>query len=132
MRLALLDTNVLVSVGIKPGSGPARIVTAALRGEIQLVVCPAIAAEYRAVMLYARFARDGFPPFWIEFLIDSALKLPDGIDWPHSLPDPDDAKFLSLAKQTGAWLVTGNLKHYPRDARDGVTILSPAEYAETL
>jgi uncharacterized repeat protein (TIGR03803 family) len=33
------------------------------------------------------------------------------------LPDQDDACFLSLAQTTGAWLVTGNLKHYPVQSR---------------
>jgi uncharacterized protein len=53
----------------------------------------------------------GFPPQWLEFLIESALRFPDGEPWPHALPDPDDARFLSLAYKTGAWLITGNLKH---------------------
>lgn len=132
MRLVLLDTNVLVSAAIKPESTPARLALAALRGEIQLVVCPSVAAEYRAVMHYARFARYGFPPLWLEFLIDAALKAPEPATWPHTLPDADDAKFLALAKATGAWLVTGNLKHYPRAQCDGVKVLTPAEYSLLL
>lgn len=132
MRLILLDTNVLVSAGIKPDSGPASIVTAALRDEIKLVACPSVVAEYRAVFRYARFARYGFPPLWLEFLIDSALKTPEPSTWPHTLPDPYDAKFLALAEATGAWLVTGNLKHYPPHLRGGVKVIPPAEYAAIL
>lgn len=48
------------------------------------------------------------------------------------LPDQDDACFLSLAKTTGAWLVTGNLKHYPVQSRGGVIVRTPAEYVAIL
>ena len=43
-------------------------------------------------------------------------------------PDPDDRKFLALAKATGAVLVTGNLAHVPAAIRAGVTVLAPAGY----
>jgi len=36
--------------------------------------------------------------------------------------------FLALAHVAGAWLVTGNLKHFPVSVRNGVTAISPAEY----
>jgi hypothetical protein len=32
----------------------------------------------------------------------------------------------------GAWLVTGNLKHFPETVRNGVTVLSPSEYLTRL
>lgn len=40
--------------------------------------------------------------------------------------------FLALAKASGAWLVTGNLKHFPEEARHGVTVAGPGEYLEHL
>ncbi len=33
-----------------------------------------------------------------------------------------------LAKISGAWLITGNGKHYPPVARNGVTAKSPTDY----
>lgn len=130
MRLVVLDTNVIVSAGIKPRSVPAHIVQSIIRkADIQIVVSPSIAAEYRRVSRYSKFTQYGFPPQWLEFLIESALRFPDGDPWPHLLPDPDDARFLSLAHNTGAWLITGNLKHFPITSRDGVTVHSPAKYA---
>ena len=53
-------------------------------------------------------------------------------DRPHDIPDPKDAVFLALAKAAVGWLVTGNLKHFPRAARHGVVVHSPAEYLERL
>jgi uncharacterized protein len=133
MRLVVLDTNVVVSAGIKRHSSSARIVEAAIRdATIQLAVSPTIAAEYRRVSRYSKFAQYYFPPRWLEFLIESALRFPDSVRWAHPLPDKDDGHFLALAHATGAWLVTGNLKHYPVESRDGVMVRTPAEYVEVL
>ncbi len=133
MRLAVLDTNVVVSAGIKPESAPAKLVMDwVLEGQVQVVTSPSIAAEYRDVVRRAKFLRYRFPPLWLEFMIEESLQLPDPGAWPHQLPDPKDAPFLAAARVAGAWLVTGNLKHFPRSARGGVSVLSPAEYLTRL
>jgi putative PIN family toxin of toxin-antitoxin system len=133
MRLVVLDTNVIVSAGIKPKGFPAQIVQSVIQdANIQIVVSPSIVAEYRRVSQYSKFAQYGFPPQWLEFLIESALRFPDGEPRPHPLPDLDDARFLSLALKTGAWLITGNLRHYPAESREGVTVRTPAAYVVIL
>jgi len=88
--------------------------------------------EYREVVRRTKFFRYGFPPIWLEFLIEESLRLPDAEAWPHSGPDPTDLPFLALARASGAWLVTGNLTHFPEPIRSGVTVLSPAEYLAHL
>ena len=129
MRLVVLDTNVIVSAGIKPGSAPAKIVMDwALEGRVQMVTSPWIIGEYREVVMREKFRRYGFPPQWLEFLIEESLHLPDPGPWRHSGPDPKDAPFLSLSHTAGAWLVTGNLKHFPESIREGVTVVSSSEY----
>lgn len=133
MRLVVLDTNVIVSAGIKPKGFPAQIVQSVIQeASIQIAVNPSIIAEYRRVFRYSKFTRYGFPPQWLEFLVETALRFSDGESWPHPLPDSDDARFLSLAHKTGAWLITGNLKHYPIESRKGVTVHTPAEYVAIL
>jgi len=133
MRLAVLDTNVIISAGLKSGGVPGTLIMDwVLEGQVQVVICPWIVEEYRQVARRRKFAAYGFPPLWLEFLIDESLCLPDPEVWPHSVPDPKDAPFLALAHATGAWLVTGNLKHFPEKARDGVTVLSPADYLAHL
>lgn len=47
-------------------------------------------------------------------------------------PGWKDGPFLGLARAAGAWLVSGNLKHFPRAGRQGVTVLSPAGYLAHL
>lgn len=133
MRLVVLDTNVVVSAGIRSDGAPAKLVVDwVLDGQVQIVTCPWIVEEYRQVVRRKKFAAYGFPPLWLEFLIEESLLLPDPPAWPHSMPDPKDAPFLALARAAGAWLVTGNLKHFPEKSRAGVTVLSPADYLEHL
>jgi predicted nucleic acid-binding protein len=133
MKLAVLDTNVIVAGGINPDGPPAKLVLDwVLRGQLAVVTGPWIVEEYRTVVRRGKFAAYGFPPLWLEPLIDATLHLPDPEPWPYSLPDPKDAVFLALASFSGAWLVTGNLKHFPEKSRRGVTVLSPAAYLAQL
>jgi uncharacterized protein len=133
MRFLILDTNIIVSAAIKPDSKPARIVLDwVLRGPVQIATCPSVAAEYRTVSAYPKFAGYGFPPQWLERLIQEGLQLPEPEQWTQPLPDATDGPFLALAHAAGAWLVTGNLKHFPEAARNGVTVVSPAEYLDRL
>jgi putative PIN family toxin of toxin-antitoxin system len=134
MRLIVLDTNVIVSAAINPAGVPAKIVAEhVLCGKIHIVASPKIAAEYRDVVRRAKFHRYGFPPpLWLEYLIEESMQLPEPAPWPYSCPDTKDTPFLALAHAAGAWLVTGNLKHFPDPERDGVTVVSPADYLAHL
>lgn len=128
-RLAVFDTNVIVSAGINRNGAPAQLVLDwVLEGQVQLVTCPAIVSEYRDVLYRPKFRRHSFPPIWLDILVQDSLALPDPPPWKHPLPDPDDAVFLALAAVSGATLVSGNLVHYPKPQRDRATVLSPAEY----
>jgi uncharacterized protein len=133
MRLVVLDTNVLVSAGMTSVGVPHRLVMNWVLGNrVHAVTCSGIVAEYRDVFARPKFARYSFPPLWLEHLINRSLQLPDPPAWPHTLPDPNDAPFLALAQASGAWLITGNLKHFPESARHGVSVLPPAEYLAHL
>jgi len=133
MRLIVLDTNVIVSAAINPLGPPAKIVAGfVLRGKVQIVTSPKIAAEYRKSVRRAKFHRYAFPPLWLEYLIDESMPLPDPGPWPYICPDPKDTTFSARAQAAGAWLVTGNLKHFPATIRDGATVISPADYLAHL
>lgn len=133
MRLAVLDTNVIVSAGINPDGAPMKLLEDwAFRSRIGIITSPSILDEYYDVVHRRKFAAYDFPPLWLEPLIEASLELPDPEPWPLALPDPKDAPFLALAHAAGAWLVTGNLKHFPERARRGVTVISPAEYLAHL
>jgi putative PIN family toxin of toxin-antitoxin system len=133
MKMAVLDTNVLVSAGVAPGGVSATFLYDwVLKGKVQAVTSPVVLAEYRELMQRPKFKCYGFPPHWLEFLIDESLFLPEPELWPHASPDPKDTPFLALAHAAGAWLVTGNLKHFPEAFRNGVTVISPADYLAHL
>lgn len=133
MRLAVFDTNVIVSAGLNRKGSPAQLVYDwVLAEKVSPVTCPSVITEYIEVTSRSKFARHNFPPDWLEYLIETSLELPDPLPWPHPLPDPKDEVFLSLAHAAGAWLVTGNLKHFPQAARRGVTVIAPVDYLEKL
>jgi putative PIN family toxin of toxin-antitoxin system len=133
MKLIVLDTNVIISARLSPGGAPATLVMEyVLTGRVQLATCPSVIQEYLEVAHRSKFARFQFPPPWLEELIEESLQSSDPEPWPLALPDRADAVFLALAHASGAWLVTGNLKHFPKSARCGVTVISPAEYLGDL
>jgi len=43
------------------------------------------------------------------------------------LPDPTDSKFLSCAQAADAIVVTGNLKHFPKERCRGIEIVNAAQ-----
>jgi len=133
MRLVVLDTNVIVSAAINPLGPPAKIVAGfVLRGTVRTVTSPKVAAEYREVVRRAKFHRYEFPPLWLEYLIEESMALSDPASWSYPCPDPKDTPFIALAHTAGAWLVTGNIRHFPEAARNGVTVVSPADYLAHL
>ena len=133
MRLIVLDTNVIVSAAIGSVGPPAKIfANLVLGGTVHAVTSPSIAAEYREVSRRAKFHRYGFPPLWLEYLIEESMRLPDIGLWPYVCPDPKDTPFIALAHAAGAWLVTGNLEHFPEAMRNGARVVSPADYLAHL
>lgn len=133
MRFVVLDTNVIVSASINSEGPPAKIIADWIFGErVHIVTCPCVVAEYREVVRRAKFHRYGFPPLWLEALIEGGMQIPELKPWPYTCPDPKDTPFLALAHAAGAWLVTGNLKHFPESVRNGVTVLSPGDYLAHL
>ena len=133
MKLVVLDTNVVVSAGITPDGAAAMLISDwVLKGQIQVITSPWIVEEYQEVAQRPRFRCYGFPPLWLDFLIEGSLRLPDSKFGPGPCPDPKDTQFLALAHASGAWLITGNLKHFPAPLRHGVTVLSPAKYLAHL
>ncbi len=124
----VIDTNVLVSGLLNAAGNPGRVVDGLLLGELVPVVDDRILAEYSEVLSRPAFAfdpanRDGV----LEFLRASAERV---VAPPLALvlPDPDDAPFLEVAYHANAVaLCTGNTRHYPPEARGGVTVLTPAE-----
>jgi len=125
----VLDTNVLVSAFLNPQSKPARIIRLVIQDEIQIIINEAILSEYHEVL-----AR---PVFKLNIRhVQTILKLirAKGIKAPalaksFQLPDSSDEPFVEAAIACHAdALVTGNLKHFPKEKCNGLQILLPAQF----
>jgi predicted nucleic acid-binding protein len=127
-RAVVLDTNILVSAALRPGSDIASIVERVLLRQAPIYVCFSIVAEYRDVLSRPRLRPTGLRPAWLPRLSQIAFLEPEPAPWPLQGPDADDLVFLALAKVTGAVLATGNQAHFPLEIRDDVKVMTPREY----
>ena len=114
---AVLDTNVLVSALLKPDSVPGLLLTEALTGDVVPVVSGDILSEYADVLERPKFGFDkrAVGVFLDDFGRRAVSVEPGTVE--DILPDPDDVVFYAVLmekrKEDDAYLITGNLKHYP-------------------
>lgn len=128
--IIVLDTNVLVSGLIAPGNPPGRVIDMLRAGEVTLAIDDRIFAEYSEVLsreFFRRYFSEQEKRLILDFIAHDSLRvLCAGVA--PGLPDPDDACFLEVAIGAGAPLLTGNLKHFPKEARAGAKVITPAEF----
>lgn len=130
MRI-VLDTNVLVSGLLSPFGPPGEIVRLVSDGSITLCLDARIIAEYEDVLARPRFGFDHDDVSALLDLIDAAGEMIAARPLPVRLPDVDDEPLLEVVIGASAdCLVTGNIAHFPHDARAGAVVLSPAEFME--
>ena len=126
----VIDTNVIVSALLQPLGPPARIFSWAIRGEIQLCISEAVYAEYEEVIRRPRLRR-------VEAVITGSLhsiRAASLVFRPaepvRACTDSDDNIFLECAQAAeAAYLVTGNLKHFPSVWLD-TQIVSPRHFLD--
>jgi putative PIN family toxin of toxin-antitoxin system len=110
----VLDTNVLISACLKPGGLEARVAAMAAAGEVEACVTDEILAEYRDVLGRDKFRawRDASETL-LSALKRRTVHVLGGAPIQAS-NDDDDNRFLECAAASGAaFLITGNLRHYP-------------------
>ncbi|MDR3281197.1 MAG: putative toxin-antitoxin system toxin component, PIN family [Synergistaceae bacterium] len=124
----VIDTNVLVSAILSPGGNPARVLASIFDGKIQLYYSGEIMAEYQEVLFRNKF---GFEEGRVSLILKTleefgrlkTLKASTVL-----LPDETDRVFYDAAKVADAFLVTGNLRHYPEEE----FIITPRELMEKM
>ena len=116
---AVIDTNVLVSAMIEWQSVPGSVLEFALSGMIVPLLNTAIVDEYREVLARPKF---GLTEDIIADIIASLEKSGFYVDAEETeidLPDPKDRIFYEVVmeerKEENAYLVTGNIKHFPNE-----------------
>lgn len=132
----VVDTNVLISGALSKHGKPRKVVDFIDASGI-ILSSQATFEEFET-----RIRRKKFDKYFVD-----PHERKEYIDWIYSLsypfveitkeiaecPDPDDDKFLELAVSGNAdYLITGNLKDFPPSPFQGIPILSPAEFLETV
>ena len=127
MRL-VLDTNIVVSAFIKSDGKPSQIVKMILGRKAELYYNEVIISEYESVMSRSKFADkiDSNMVHRFTGLLKSigVLFMPDTSS--IELPDESDRIFYDTAKESGSVLISGNIKHYPKEP----FIVQPADFLE--
>ena len=130
---AVIDTNVLVSALLKWDSIPGQVVQQTYAHEIIPVFNDSILQEYEEVLSREKFH---FPKETVEFLLSHLKTIGENMTTVESLvgnfPDPKDVVFFEVTmeknKTDDAFLVTGNLKHFPKHPK----VVTPAEMLRIL
>ncbi len=131
MIYAVIDTNVLVSALItkNPKAATAIVVRLLLDNGFVPMYDADIIAEYEDVLHRSKFpilpeVADALISFIIEHGTEASR-----VYFDESMPDEDDRVFyeVTLSKED-SFLVTGNLKHYPKSPR----VITPADFVNII
>jgi len=127
MLRVVLDTNIIVSAMLTPKGIPAKILRAVVNEELSAALSIAVIDEYKDVLYRKKFEKK-----FLREDVDSILSImysvadyyvPINSTIPH-FADETDRKFYDLAKAANAYLITGNIKHFPQDSK----IITPADF----
>lgn len=115
MILAVIDTNVLISALLSKNGLPAQIIGLVLNRSIVPCFDSRILEELYSVLRRPKFK---FSETEINWLMDyfvscgySVVANPIDIEF----SDNDDKKFYEVAKHCNAPIITGNIKHFPKE-----------------
>jgi putative PIN family toxin of toxin-antitoxin system len=130
----VLDTNIVVSAALHPERLPRTVLILAISKPARLYVSETILAEYCEVLARPKFRiRKGLRQQLLQ-LIEGRARVVSPNRRVAVTDDPDDNIFLECAEAAGAdYLVTGNLRHFPRfwkktkviTSREFITLVSP-------
>lgn len=130
MRL-VLDTNVLVSALLKPGSVPDRLLATIWQGAAVALYDTRMTDEYQAVLARPKFRAVDRARVDALFacLLAQGEEIPRLAAWNGAMRDEGDRIFVEVALAGRAdAIVTGNLKDYPQhlgfDVHPPATVLA--------
>lgn len=133
---AVFDTNVLVSALLNDRSVPGQVFAEVTNGSIIPLYSSGILAEYEDVLHRNKFQfTENEVRGTINSIIGKGIKLDPRIGR-ASLPDEEDVVFYAVvmekredtADDADAYLITGNLKHFPKEP----FIVTPREMLDII
>ena len=124
----VIDTNVLVSAAIKPAGLQRTVLLLAVTKPARLYVSCAILEEYREVLGRPELRiRKGAQQQLLQLIKNHSFTMVPARRLDVAA-DPDDKIFLECADAAHAdYLITGNLKHFPRFWKE-TKIITPREF----
>lgn len=126
---AVIDTNVLVSALLSGHSDAATVLLIGkmISGELIPVYSADIMSEYREVLSRPKFKFDKALTEYLLAAVDRFGLMVEATATGAILPDMKDLPFYEVVmekrRSDDAYLVTGNIKHFPREA----FIVTPSE-----
>lgn len=128
---AVIDTNVLVSAMLKWDSVPGCVLEHTFVGDLIPLLNEEVLKEYTEVLGRPkfRFDRESIDTIINGFLKRGIFVNPRKTD--IKMPDPKDTVFYEIVmekRREGAFLVTGNIKHFPSE----LYIVTPREMLTIL
>lgn len=131
----VLDANLLVSCLLTQGKTISRIIDYWERGDIMVIVSPAIIDEMTEVVqrLRLRSQMSADPQLLIELLSSEATITSGDLVFPGASRDPKDDKYLACAVEGGAdYIVSGDEDLLTLGSFRGVAIVRPADFVRLL
>ena len=129
---AVIDTNVIVSalISTKPDSYPLMVLSNVYQGPIVPVYNDEILAEYRDVLYRDKFhLKSEDIELALKTITETGLNLARTSVLGEDFPDPKDVVFYEVKmSKDDAYLVTGNVKHFPKKP----FVVTPKEMVEIL
>lgn len=124
---AVIDTNVLVAAFLSrhDDSAATRVYKKIIESEIIPLYSPGIIKEYKEVLSRKKF---GFDPSEVNYTL--ALIMDKGVEVNPNI-DMEDLVFYEVVlekKEDGAYLITGNKRHFPSDP----IVVTAAEFLEII
>ncbi|MEW6171729.1 MAG: putative toxin-antitoxin system toxin component, PIN family [Bacillota bacterium] len=136
MMIVVLDTNVVISGILIPGSPPGKVIDLWADGALTVAVSPALIEEYLGVLLRPKFRGVGSIEERQQ-LLESFLSLANTVTvLPKSLlnvvaKDPSDNRILECAAASGAGCIVSGDRHLLALERFAAAlILKPAVFLE--
>jgi len=130
--IAVIDTNIFMAALLNPSGAPAKIRRRWRQLQFEVLISDDVFDEYSDVLTHA----PAISEIDVQLLLDELRSFARRVAISGSLhvcKDPDDDIFLETAVAGGAnFLVTKNLKHFPRKSHEGVRIVNVAKFLTEL
>jgi predicted nucleic acid-binding protein len=126
----VLDTNVFVAAGFRPGGDAARVLGLVGRGGLRLVWDEPTRRETERIV--RRIPPLSWAAFAGLFREEGCFAGPTDPGAFAHVPDPDDRKFAALAAAAGAALLTLDRHLLASRPHPGVAVFTPGEFLRQL